>query len=59
MKEIDKLIIERARISPLAFAVQTEMDKENFVAFVKAFTLDAIHDLSISQELFETENIYD
>ena len=54
MKEIDKLIIERARISPLAFAVQTEMDKENFVAFVKAFALDAIHDLSISQKLFET-----
>ena len=55
MKTINEIIVESARISPMAYAVQTEMDREHFVAFVKAFALDALHDSSIREKLFEVD----
>jgi len=50
-KEIDKLIIELARFSPMAHAVQTEFDKKNFVEFVKQFACDVVDDIKLRELL--------
>lgn len=49
--ELDVEIINRARFSPMCWTVQTVEDQKNFLEFVKAFALDAIHDSSIQKQL--------
>lgn len=54
MTELDKMIIERARFSPMSWTIQTSFDQANFLEFVKLFALDAIHDTSIQKQLLES-----
>lgn len=56
MKNIDDMIVEAARVSPMAYAVQSEMDRQHFVEFVKSFALDALHDSTIREKLFEVDS---
>lgn len=53
MSKLDKMIIDRARVSPMAWTVQTSFDRVNFLEFVKSFALDAIHDTIIQKQLLE------
>jgi hypothetical protein len=53
MSELDKMIIERAKSSPMSWTVQTSFDQANLIQFVKSFALDAIYDSAIQKQLLE------
>lgn len=54
-KKLDEMILELARFSPMSWTVQTDFDKKNLCEFVKAFALDALHDLDIQHELLKED----
>lgn len=54
-KKLDEMILDLARFSPMSWTVQTDFDKKNLCEFVKAFALDALHDLDVRNELLKEE----
>ena len=55
MTKIDKLILETAIYSPMAWTLKTEQDKQNLCEFVKEFALSVLHDKSIQYQLLKED----
>lgn len=53
-ESFDELLVERARFSPVAWAVQTEQDRKNLCEFVKSICLDCIYDGELQNKLTES-----
>lgn len=55
MTKVDKLILEIAKFSPMAWTLKTEQDKQNLCEFVKEFALSVIHDKELLNELLKED----
>lgn len=53
LSDLDNLILEEARNQQIRFPPANSEERLNFVNFVKAFSLDVMHDSSIQKQLLE------